>query len=806
MPRYRFTWDNFDDEVVEELAKAAGYQPGTPSSAREWLSSHVKRPNDQFVRDAKSTIENAWLKKWPRVARSIVEYLLVDGIGPRERPKTDDEYVAFIRRCRNSKTVRRLIYAAMVRFGDADRNELSDGDEGLASPIPRFAKIAPGDQKPDDRKPHPYQEEAWELLSEAYSESHSSKDFRGLLVMPTGSGKTYTAVRWLLQKHINQGGRVLWVAHRHDLLSQAAQAFHQGAFLAPSLDQLRVRVVSGVHHQPSTVGPEDHVVVWSVQSLARRLDLAETHLGMEDVFLVIDEAHHAPAATYQKLFDILERRNKRLVLGLTATPTRTIEEEGPILNRLFGGRVIHEVPLRLLVEQQFLSRPYPEIVDTKVSAEQNLTSDDIRHLEKFGDLSEAWQDRLAKISLRNDVIVDRYLKHRERYGKTLIFAINVAHAQLLRDRLREEGVDCEYVASYRMDEEQVNHANVIDQFRKPNSGLDVLINVEILTEGVDIPCIQTVFLTRPTRSEILLRQMIGRALRGPKVTGGTENAYLVSFEDHWSQFTDWEHPFELVSDIIECTVREEEAEILPAPKPMVEAIPWDLIKASVDELRRLGPRYEISAFEAVPHGWYVLEREDDGEEIREVVHVYEHQKSCWEAFIGLLWDNLSQVDKSMDSDSFYEEYFLDCDLPRPSRFQIGQVFEHFRAGGERPPYFPFSQRTKADPNSIAQEIWDQDLGVRAKEALIATRHELPLAKATYPELRDFTSAIDDAIFDIKHPDRRRRMPKAEVLFEPMPNNPLRPGPAHDLEELLTEVLSKASSILPEGAQFDCTIR
>ena len=109
----------------------------------------------------------------------------------------------------------------------------------------------------------------------------------------------------------------------------------------------------------------------------------------------------------------------------------------------------------------------------------------------------------------------------------------------------------EYIASYRLDDRTVNNRETLERFRDPQSGLDVLINVEILTEGVDVPNIQTVFLARPTHSEILLRQMIGRAMRGPNIPMGTEVAYLVSFEDHWSEFTEWEHPFELVPDIVE---------------------------------------------------------------------------------------------------------------------------------------------------------------------------------------------------------------------------------------------------------------
>ena len=118
----------------------------------------------------------------------------------------------------------------------------------------------------------------------------------------------------------------------------------------------------------------------------------------------------------------------------------------------------------------------------------------------------------------------------------LVFAINVAHAKLLADRLRHEGVMADYVASYcpgespdeTGDEDEADKANkgILERFRDNGSGLDILINVQMLTEGVDIPKIQTVFLTRPTNSEILLRQMIGRALRGPRANG-TEKAYLL---------------------------------------------------------------------------------------------------------------------------------------------------------------------------------------------------------------------------------------------------------------------------------------
>ncbi|MEW6494969.1 MAG: helicase-related protein [Cyanobacteriota bacterium] len=81
-----------------------------------------------------------------------------------------------------------------------------------------------------------------------------------------------------------------------------------------------------------------------------------------------------------------------------------------------------------------------------------------------------------------------------------------------------------------------DHQEILEQFR--NGDLEVLINIQMLTEGTDVPNAQTVFLTRQTTSSILLTQMIGRALRGPQF-GGTDEAYIVSFIDNWKQVINW---------------------------------------------------------------------------------------------------------------------------------------------------------------------------------------------------------------------------------------------------------------------------
>ena len=131
----------------------------------------------------------------------------------------------------------------------------------------------------------------------------------------------------------------------------------------------------------------------------------------------------------------------------------------------------------------------------------------------------------------------------------------------------------------------------------------MLINVMILTEGVDVPGIQTVFLTRPTQSEILLRQMIGlAALRGPKV-GGTSHAYVVSFEDHWERFRELESPFGRLPDFfppVELPGSPVEPKVPGVLVKLADSLLYVTIEAAAAELRRIGGIQPIDVFESVP--------------------------------------------------------------------------------------------------------------------------------------------------------------------------------------------------------------
>lgn len=795
MPSYRFRWDAFSDKTVHALAAAKGFR-ADPKEAREWLADRVKRPTPDFVGEMKDVLVRYWLPEYAGTEK-IVDYLLDAGIGPLGSPRSQNGYVRYVDECRNSKRLRHVLWEAMVRFGDMDA---PPDDNGLDF-TPRFATLDVKGQPADTRKPHAYQQEAWNRLSAHLAESRSTGVFQGLLVMPTGSGKTYTSVRWLCTNVLAQGKRVLWLAHRHELLSNAAAEFHRLAAYAAPKEKLRVRVVSAMHCATSQIDPADDVVIASVASLARRKDIADALLTDTKLFVVVDEAHHAPAKSYRDILTAVQQRKPWSILGLTATPTRTDESERPVLTRLFGNRVLSQVELPKLIETGILARPIPVVVKTNTDVEAGITEEDRKHHERFNDLSEEWFDRIAHLRGRNAVILEHYLKNRAKYGSTLMFAINVAHAALLTDELKSAGIRADYVASYRPDGTTGDPLRVIQEFREGR--LEVLVNVQMVTEGVDLPCIDTVFLTRPTNSEILMRQMIGRALRGP-ASGGAEKAYLVSFEDHWSTFRDWDSPFALVPDIE--AAASPEAPPVGATKPIesevvdrfVEHLPWETIRAVSSALRLTAPEHHGDAFEAVPEGWLVLERTEEDQGIHIPISVYAHQRVCWEALIAYLCSLNNEQRYQVNTHALYSYYFCDCDAPAPSEHQVALVVEHFRRGGEKPEFHDLQGRSVCDPYKVAEQINAKNLG-RRESSLLVERSYTGLAKAIYSDLRQYQTAIDDALFELEHPEEATRVMRAVPIFDPRPDQQLAPGPHHHLHALMQEVLSTGASLLGVGS-------
>lgn len=402
-----------------------------------------------------------------------------------------------------------------------------------------------------------HQEEAIKKLDEKIIKANKYP-FEGLLVIPTGGGKTYTAVQWLLRNYIDKNKKILWIAHRHMLLEQAADTFVKSAYtdILKNRESFNYRIISGLHDQAKNIKSTDDIIIASKDSLNSGKDYLIKNWvnNVDELFLVVDEAHHATAKSYRKLIKTLKDKvNKFRMLGLTATPFRTAEKEKGFLEKIFPDDLDYDVNLRSLINRKILSEPIFEEEKTFIDLTKTLTDSDFEKLKKYDfdidKLGKRTAKTIAENSLRNNKIVDHYIKNKNKYQQTLIFALNVDNAIALRKLFKDKGIACDAVFSPVRDAatgvtiSAKDNNYIIEKFK--NGDLQVLINVNIVTEGTDLPKIQTVFLTRPTMSTVLMTQMIGRGLRGEEA-GGTKNTYIVSFLDDWKDKIAWVNPERLL--------------------------------------------------------------------------------------------------------------------------------------------------------------------------------------------------------------------------------------------------------------------
>ena len=376
-----------------------------------------------------------------------------------------------------------------------------------------------------------------EAVNRIHRKMIRNDSFKGLLVLPTGGGKTTTAVRWIWEAALSKGKKVLWLAHRHELLNQAFETMENQVE-----KPVNYRIISGIHDH-ATMIQDEQLIIASKDSLTNHEDRLKNWLKEEDdLFLIIDEAHHATSRTYVQLIRTLEKSVDRLyLLGLTATPFRTAESESGALRKLFKDGILYKKDLKNLVASGILAEPHFFSMQTDVHIEQKLTSEQLETLRFTDQLPEKITNKLVEHHPRNLLIVQQYIASAKQFGKTILFAINQLHATMLALLFQQHQVDARAVISQTDGD---TNAETIRAFR--NNEFPVLINVNILTEGADFPDVHSVFLTRPTISSIFMTQMVGRALRG-EVAGGTRAANIVSFIDDWVDKIAWSNPQSLLA-------------------------------------------------------------------------------------------------------------------------------------------------------------------------------------------------------------------------------------------------------------------
>ena len=308
--------------------------------------------------------------------------------------------------------------------------------------------------------------------------------------MPTGTGKTYLLTAVIDSFVSNNPMEKVWiVAHRRELVSQideTVRKFHS-------------------YYASNTSSLLSSVKAMSIQWLMRHYDEIEEEPGM----IVIDEAHHALAKTYKEMW---ERFPKAKFLGLTATPCRL---NGKGFTDLF------DILVQSWSVPEFISKGRLATYDFVSIKSDGMTQRLIDSLQKRGADGD-YQNKEMDMLLNKKPSIERLYQSLEEFGKDrkgIVYAINISHAQKITKLYQEHGVKAIAIDSKTPATERQQD---IEAFKKGD--IQVLVNVDIFSEGFDCPDVEFVQLARPTLSLAKYLQMVGRGLR---VAKGKKNCVII---------------------------------------------------------------------------------------------------------------------------------------------------------------------------------------------------------------------------------------------------------------------------------------
>jgi superfamily II DNA or RNA helicase/SAM-dependent methyltransferase/SOS-response transcriptional repressor LexA len=340
--------------------------------------------------------------------------------------------------------------------------------------LPPSRSVAPGSHEQEaPPQPNDIQLEALTALAETRENGYR----RGLVVLATGLGKTWLAAF----DAVRMGARrILFVAHREEILSQAAATF--------------IRILPGKRVGSYTGRSRDgdvDVLCASVQTLGKAAHL-ERFAPQHFDYIVVDEFHHAAAATYKRL---LAHFAPSFLLGLTATPDRTDQSDILSLcddNLVFGCNLFAGITSGLLAPFHYYGI-HDESVDYKEVPWRNGRFD-----------PEELSNKLATLARARHALTQWRVKAQKR---TLAFCVSTRHADYMADQFSRAGVSAAAVYAGST----LGRGQALEKLE--DGSLQVVFSVDLFNEGVDLPSIDTVLLLRPTESKILFLQQLGRGLR-----------------------------------------------------------------------------------------------------------------------------------------------------------------------------------------------------------------------------------------------------------------------------------------------------
>ncbi|MHB8259789.1 MAG: DEAD/DEAH box helicase [Bacteroidia bacterium] len=368
------------------------------------------------------------------------------------------------------------------------------------------------------------------------------KDEKSFFVqMPTGAGKTLTALECvvdllrkpnpLTEAKIPQKNKyIVWIVDTNELAEQAFQSFVKLWKLRGDRNLNAFRLFKNFTPDFSN---EDGGIVFAgfdkFYSIFKKSNGAAfeslKYLVQNTEFLIVDEAHHSLAETYNVCISSFKNTPFIKIMGLSATPGTNDVETTTKLVELYSNDKISirkedwapvNDAIQYLQEGEYLAKLTTKILETGISATES--SEDSILVE------------LASNSERNERIIEQIKLANENKQSTVVFACSLDHVYAILILCRANNIEANYIIGAV---EQSERLSVLNSFKKRE--YFILINLEILSTGIDLPNIDKVIITRPINSPNLVSQILGRALRGKK-NGGNENNTIINLKDNLLNF------------------------------------------------------------------------------------------------------------------------------------------------------------------------------------------------------------------------------------------------------------------------------
>jgi superfamily II DNA or RNA helicase len=398
------------------------------------------------------------------------------------------------------------------------------------------------------RTPFTHQLKAIREIQQNFRDGQS----RMVLHMPTGSGKTRTAMDVICRQFIASPGKtIIWLAYSEELCQQAFDEFKK-AWATIGDRPLEVYRYWGNANLNLEDVKEGFVVAGFAKMHNARIKtpLVLARLADRTELVIIDEAHQAIAETYRDVLNLLCKNPTSKLLGLTATPGRTWDdqEKDKELADFFNTTKVtlkidgYENPVDYLVAEGYLAKPVFEPL--RIDSPRGLTEKDKLEIASALEIPASVLERLAKDDIRNLRIILKLEELAKRHKRIIFFAATVEHSDLIAALLIARGLESMSVTGKTPSFERQSQ---ITRYLGNSDQSIILCNFGVFTTGFDAPRTSAAVIARPTKSLVLFSQMAGRALRGTR-QGGNDIAEIVSvvdtnlpgFGDIAEAFTNWE--------------------------------------------------------------------------------------------------------------------------------------------------------------------------------------------------------------------------------------------------------------------------